>query len=80
MTKHWPGCMPSCRRAEPTCLFPVFDSGEIERMIVDIRKLTEDQLRDFENREMHTAEFDEDRFSCKCPRCGLFDSAGGDAP
>ncbi|WP_163855789.1 ParB N-terminal domain-containing protein [Paenibacillus elgii] len=57
-----------------------FDSGEIERMIDDFRELPEDQLGDFENRELDTAEFDEDRFSCKCPRCGfLFDSVGGDA-
>ncbi|KZE79299.1 transcriptional regulator [Paenibacillus elgii] len=57
------------------------DSGEIERLIDDFRELSEDQLGDFGNRELDTAEFDEDRFSCKCPRCGfVFDSVGEDAP
>lgn len=54
-----------------------FDANEIESLIEEFTEPPEDQLGDFENRELDTEEFDESQFGCKCPRCGfVFDSEG----
>lgn len=54
-----------------------FDEDEIASLIEEFREPPEDQLGDFENRELDTDEFDESQFGCKCPRCGfVFDSEG----
>jgi len=48
-----------------------FDSNEIEGLIEEFKELAEDQLGDFQNRELNVNDFDESRFDCKCPRCGF---------
>lgn len=48
-----------------------FDSNGIEGLIEEFKELPDDQLGDFENRELDVSDFDESRFDCKCPRCGF---------
>ncbi|SFF22877.1 ParB-like nuclease domain-containing protein [Paenibacillus algorifonticola] len=51
-----------------------FDPAEADRLIADFTEPPDDQLGDFNNKELDVDEFDESRFDCKCPRCGfLFD-------
>jgi ParB-like chromosome segregation protein Spo0J len=54
-----------------------FDTEEIDELMKDFTEPPEDQLGDFENRELDVNDFDESKFDCKCPRCGfVFDQAG----
>lgn len=48
-----------------------FDEDEIDKLLADFAEPSADQLGDFQNRELDTAEFDESQFDCKCPRCGF---------
>lgn len=48
-----------------------FDSGEIDQLLKDFTEPPDDQLGDFQNRELDVSNFDESQFDCKCPRCGF---------
>ncbi|MRN56821.1 transcriptional regulator [Paenibacillus monticola] len=48
-----------------------FDSGEIDQLLKDFTEPLDDQLGDFQNRELDVSDFDESQFDCKCPRCGF---------
>jgi len=48
-----------------------FEGEEVNQLLASFESLPDNQLGDFNNKEIDLSEFNEDEFECKCPKCGF---------